>query len=117
MAHEVGHPLKVSGRQKWEGHVIEADDELISVELVPLDHEGPTLTADFKRSNLGPDEGSVSSGDVIYLTVRRVEEASGYTSTTSAIRLARLGRVSEAQIESARQVGRLRSRRIKKYAE
>lgn len=40
-------PMHILGMRKWEGRVIEIGDDLLTAELVPLDHDGPILRADF----------------------------------------------------------------------
>ncbi|WNG82561.1 hypothetical protein C6A86_002330 [Mycobacterium sp. ITM-2016-00316] len=87
--------VKVTGMEKWEGRVLEVDDDLFSVELTHFG-EGPEVIADFARDKLAEGD-EVQPGDVVYVTVRTVRAPGGPT-TTSAIRLRRLGRWTEDEV-------------------
>ncbi|MEV7508932.1 hypothetical protein AB0O57_13380 [Streptomyces sp. NPDC091201] len=84
-------PVRVTGLNKWEGLILEVDDELMIAELTPLGHVGPTVVADFETHLLGEDAQIVTPGDVFYLTVRTVRDSTGYPSKTEHLRLRRLG--------------------------
>ncbi|RST19352.1 hypothetical protein E2C00_08535 [Streptomyces sp. WAC05374] len=96
-AHQVGAsapPLsgtRVTGTDKWEGLILEVDDELMTAELSPLGRPGPSLLADFETGLLGDDAAIATPGDVFYLTVRTVRDARGYPYKTEHLRLRRLG--------------------------
>ena len=55
------------------------------------------VAADFALSQLG-EEDQVDVGDVVYVTVRSVAGRSGYPTQTSAIRLRRLGKWTDAEV-------------------
>jgi hypothetical protein len=99
--------LTVVGMQKWEGRVIEVDDDYFSAELVPFS-VGPVVIADFAR-DLIDEEDDLQPGDVVYVTARTVQGENGATHT-SAIRRRRLGRWTEAEIAD-------QARRAKEQAE
>jgi hypothetical protein len=105
----------ILGMNKWEGRIIEIEDGLFSAELTPLDHEGPTLVADFDLKLLAPDDTLVRPGDVVYLTVRTVREF-GYVTTTSGLRLRRVARWSESELNAAWRAGQQESRALQEYA-
>lgn len=86
---------RVTGMQKWEGRVIEVDDDYFSAELVPF-ADGPVMVADFARDRLDEEE-ELQPGDVVYVTARTVRGIGGVTHT-STIRLRRLGRWTEEEI-------------------
>jgi hypothetical protein len=86
---------RITGMEKWEGRVIEVDDDIFSVELRPLG-EGPEVIADFPKTRLAEGD-DLQVGDVVYVTARTVRGRSGPTHT-STIRLRRLGRWTEADI-------------------
>jgi hypothetical protein len=91
---------RVTGMKKWEGRVTEVFDGFFSAILVRLDDTGPEVVADFDFEMLGPDEASMlSAGDTFYVTVRTIRTPSGAKTSTSAVRLRRLGRWSETEIE------------------
>jgi hypothetical protein len=89
----------ISGVQKWEGRILELDETIFSAELSPLSEEGPVLVADFDVRLLLP-EADVSVGDVIYVTARLVERERGMPpSKTVSVRLRRMGKWSEDEID------------------
>ncbi|CQD11819.1 hypothetical protein BN1232_02222 [Mycobacterium lentiflavum] len=96
---------RITGMEKWEGRVIEVDDDIFSVELRPLGG-GPEVIADFSKNHLAEGD-DLRLGDVVYVTARTVRGKSGPTHT-STIRLRRLGRWTEAEIaEQARRAKEL----------
>jgi hypothetical protein len=95
----------VTGLQKWEGHILDIEDQLFSAELIPLDHEGPTLIADFAMSLLTSDEDSICVGDLFYLTTRIVK-VGPHAVATSSLRLRRLGKWTQQQLDDARSEAR-----------
>jgi hypothetical protein len=90
--------------KKWEGRILEIDEEIFTAELVPLrEGDGPTVVADFELEQLGPDASWVAPGDVFYLTVRTVGEPSGYRTRTSTLRIRRLGTWSADEVSRVRE--------------
>jgi hypothetical protein len=89
--------IRVSGLEKWHGRVVEVDGDSFTAELVP-ETPGVVVLADFRTSQLGGER--VRPGDVVYVTARMVEQIPGYQTTTSAIRLRRVGNWSEDEVES-----------------
>ncbi|TDD62006.1 hypothetical protein E1263_05155 [Kribbella antibiotica] len=91
----------VTGMEKWEGRVISVEDGLFTAELTPLDDTGgPVVHADFNMSKIAPE--TVEAGDVVYVTVRTVRQRGGLTTTTSAIRLRRLGVWTSEELDGIR---------------
>ena len=90
--------VRVAGMDKWEGLILEIDDELMTAELTPLDRTGPNLVADFQTELLGEDARVAEPGDVFYLTVRTVRDRSGYPTRTEQLRLRRLGLWTEDEV-------------------
>lgn len=103
----------ITGMEKWEGTVIDVDSDFFSVQLSPL-ADGSEVTADFPRDLITDDDLQV--GDVVYVTVRTVQGIGG-PKRTSAVRLRRLGRWTEAEVaaQNARAKAKL-SRLESKFA-
>lgn len=94
---------RVAGLEKWEGLILEVDDELMTAELTPLDRTGPCMVADFQTQLLGEDAKVAAPGDVFYLTVRTVRGDSGYPTRTEQLRLRRLGVWTDEDVARLRQ--------------
>jgi hypothetical protein len=82
---------RVTGMQKWEGRVLEVDDNTFSAELDPFDHTGPAVIADFDIELLSEQIGVVQAGDLFYLTVCTILDR-GRPVRTSVLRPRRLGK-------------------------
>lgn len=91
-----GPSAGITGMDKWEGTVIEVDDEFFTAQLTP-DGDGTEVIADFPRDVIADDDLRI--GDVVYVTVRTVQGIGG-PKRTSAVRLRRLGRWTEAEINT-----------------
>jgi hypothetical protein len=91
-------PDRVVGLKRWTGLILEIADDLLTVELTPTDHEGPRFHAEFDLSLLAPDEAEAQPGDIVYLTTRFVQAASGYSTATTQLRLRRPGKWSEMEV-------------------
>ena len=96
----------VVGLKKWEGRIVEISDGLLTVELVPSDHDGPELVADFDQDLLGPDSSSAGLGDILYLTTRTVRDARGYPHQTSYLKLRRPGPWGEDELREIRDIAK-----------
>lgn len=93
----------VDGMQKWDGVVCSVNDSTFTVDLMPSDHEGPSVYADFDLTLLTPSEQeSLAPGNVVYVTVRTIRNRSRQSTRTSAIRVARLGRWTVSDIAKAK---------------
>lgn len=103
------HAVYVSGMEKWEGRILEVDDDFVTVELVPLGgDEGEMVVADF-QADLLSNENDVQPGDVVYVTVRTVAGTKGGPpSRTSAMRLRRLGKWTQSEISAHQERARER---------
>ncbi|MER6628522.1 hypothetical protein ABT301_09805 [Streptomyces sp. NPDC000987] len=102
----------MAGLEKWEGIILDIDDELMTAELTPLDRTGTCLVADFQTQLLGEDAKVAGPGDVFYLTVRTVRGESGYPTRTEQLRLRRLGVWTEEDVARLRQEAATRMERI-----
>ena len=91
-------PAPISGLQKWTGRVLEVEGTEFSAELIPLDHKGPSVVADFDNDQLDTNDDEPRVGDVFYVTVRTVIGMGGLRSRTSSLRLRRLGKWSEEEV-------------------
>lgn len=92
--------LRISGMQKWEGRILEIDNDTFSAELIPIDDRGPRLVAEFSRKNLGPDDApNARVGDIVYVTVRTVRAKGMGPAQTSAVRLRRLGQWTSGEVD------------------
>jgi hypothetical protein len=99
-------PDRIVGLKRWTGLILEIADELLTVELTPTDHEGPRFQAEFELSLLAPDEAHAQPGDIVYLTTRFVQAASGYSTVTTQLRLRRPGQWSEKEVAEITELAR-----------
>lgn len=102
-------PESVVGLKRWTGIILEITDGLLTVELIPTDHEGPRFHAEFELSLLSPDEETVQSGDIVYLTTRIIKAKSGYSTATTHLRLKRSGQWSEKEVAEIAELARQQS--------
>ncbi|WP_132151903.1 hypothetical protein [Kribbella antiqua] len=106
----------VSGMEKWEGRVVEVEDDYFTAEITPLSSEGSAVYADFSTELLYPEV--VVPGDVVYVTVRTVNHGRGYgVSRTSSVRLRRLGVWTTEEVEQIKARGRQRFEDVADYIE
>ena len=117
-AHSPSPSERASGMQKWEGRIVDVTDDLITVELTPLEDSGPTLVADFQRSLLGDDDAEIATdGDIVYVTVRIVRSADHGPSVTSAIRLRRLGNWTVDEVRAVHERAARRQKALQTYVD
>lgn len=90
----------VTGLDKWEGKILSVDDGLFTAELYPIDREGIPITADFDLMLLGSDAGNAVPGDVFYLSVRTVKARGARPTRTETLRLRRLGRITQEEVQA-----------------
>ncbi|KQO62704.1 hypothetical protein ASF23_06985 [Curtobacterium sp. Leaf261] len=89
----------------------ELDREFFVAELEdPSDNS--TFMAEFERSQLGFDE-DLTLGDVVYVTVRSVNSQFGPSKTTS-IRMRRLGRWTQAELDSIQLAAHRKARELER---
>jgi hypothetical protein len=105
-----GSPISfpILGMKKWQGRVTEVSDGILTAEMTPLDHEGPTLLADFNLDLLAPDDEGLCPGDMVYLTVRTVPDGPLYRTGVTTLRRARLGRWSRQELDNIRSRARMK---------
>lgn len=106
----------ILGMQKWEGRVVDVADGILTAELTAVGHEGPVLLADFDVELLEPED-AVQPGDIVYLTVRTVPDGSRRKTMTSVLRLRRLGRWTDEELETAKATARKKLGLIEKYVD
>jgi hypothetical protein len=107
---------RIVGLQKWAGQVYSVDNGLITVELVPLDHDGPTLFADFDLRLIAPDERKAKPGAIVYLTTRMIQGNSGHVEAVTNLRLRHPRRWSRAELSEVKRRGRDRAKSFARYA-
>tara|TARA_R110002051_G_scaffold9732_8_gene37567 strand:- start:3542 stop:3997 length:456 start_codon:yes stop_codon:yes gene_type:complete len=90
--------IRVSGLDKWTGVVLSVDEDIFSAELVSTSESRPVV-ADFPRRLVDSEDG-LHEGDVVYVTARTVKGRNGQVSTTSSIRLRRLGNWTKEDLEA-----------------
>ena len=78
---------RILGMNKWVGSITAIEDGILTAELFPSDHEGPTLVADFDLSLLSPDESLARPGGIVYLTTRTIDAGWGQRTATTQLRL------------------------------
>jgi len=106
---------RVVGMRKWAGAITDISDGILTVELAPLDHEGPTLVADFELALLAPDDSYAQVGDVVYLTTRMVRGRWGHLEATSHLRLRRAGQWSAEELRKVLSQAAERSKAFERY--
>lgn len=107
----------IVGLQKWVGQIHSVINGLITVELHPLDHDGPTLFADFDLRLLSPDEREAKSGAIVYLTTRMIQGDSGHVEAVTNLRLRHPRRWSRTEISEVKRRGRDRAKSFAGYAD
>lgn len=105
---------RVTGMDKWQGRIVDIDDDLFTAELVPQDDAGSAVYADFELALLGDEE--VHVGDVVYVTSRLVASLPGRQPTrTISVKLQRLGRWTAEEIEQIRERAAQRANELADY--
>jgi hypothetical protein len=105
--------IVVQGMKKWDGVVVGVDEDSFTVELQPTNHQSTAVYADFEASLISAtDLQTLAPGSVVYVTVRTIRDAIGRPSRTSAIRVARLGRWSAAELDGVRERAKARTARL-----
>lgn len=89
----------VTGLNKWEGKIRAVEVDFFTAELYPIERDGLPITADFDLELLGSDAASAVPGDVFYLSVRTVGSAGMRPTRTESLRLRRLGRITQKDIQ------------------
>jgi hypothetical protein len=107
---------RIVGLQKWAGQIYSIDNGLITIELVPLDHDGPTLFADFDLRLIAPDERKAKPGAIVYLTTRMIQGNSGHVEAVTNLRLRHPRRWSRAELSEVKRRGRDRAKSFARYA-
>lgn len=93
--------FRISGLSTWTGRVLEVDGDTFTAELVADGQSSQAaLQADFLTHDVVVGEERLVPGDVIYVTVRTVRSFRGLPSTTSSVRLRRLGKWTEKEVAS-----------------
>lgn len=110
---EVPTAFRVRDLDRWQGRIVQIEGDVFTAELVP-EGDGPAILADFDIDKLGPD-ADAAVGDLVYVTSRSVVTGRlGYETTTSAIRLRRLGKWTTEDIDS---VWRRADERVQSFAQ
>lgn len=109
--------LPILGMHKWAGSILSIEDGLLTAELFPLDHEGPSLVADFDLDLLAPDESAAKPGDVVYLTTRLIQGRWGHKEATTHLRLRRPGRWTESEVDDIYRRAADKARILARYAD
>lgn len=104
-------PSRITGMEKWDGRILEVDEEFFSAELTPFEG-GEQVIADFPRDLLPDDD--INAGDVIYVTARTVAFRGG-PSRTSSVRLRRLGTWTESEIAENSRLAKEDEAELAKY--
>lgn len=107
---------RIVGLRKWAGQIHSVENGLFTVELLPLDHDGPELFADFELELLAPDERSAKPGAIVYLTTRMIQVDSGRVEAVTNVRLRQARRWSKTELDEVNRRGRDRARSFAKYA-
>jgi hypothetical protein len=108
--------LRILGMHKWIGSIVAVEDGILTAELFPFDHDGPSLVADFDLDLLSPDESLAAPGSVIYLTTRIIEADWGQKTATTQLRLRRPWRWSKQDLDEVLAQARRRAYRLQGHA-
>lgn len=108
-------PRRVWALKKWSGQILEIADDLLTVELTPLDHAGPTFQVDFDSEILSPGDEVARPGDIVYVTATTTRR-SGYNRVTTELRLRRTGTWSEKELDEIEGLAKRRAERFKQIA-
>lgn len=93
--------VRVSGLSTWTGRVVDIDEELFTAELAPGPNTpGAKVLADFDRSLVVAESEDLRVGDVVYVTIRRVRAPHGLVNETSSIRLRRIGKWTDSDVQA-----------------
>jgi hypothetical protein len=114
-ADPAGNDLIV-GLQKWVGQINSVEKGIFTAELLPLDHDGPVLFADFDLRLLAPDERKAKPGAILYLTTRMIQGDSGHVEAVTNVRLRQPRRWSRVELNEVKRRGRDRARAFARYA-
>jgi hypothetical protein len=94
---------KIAGMEKWQGVITEVGEDEFTAELVPIDHDGPTVVAEFDLAAVTPSEvDDFVVGASFYLAVRTVDNPGRGRSLTSVLRLRRLGVWTVKELDEVR---------------
>ncbi len=107
---------RVLGMQKWVGSITAVEDGMLTAELFPFDHDGPSLVADFDLSLLSPDDSLAKPGGVVYLTTRIIEGDWGQKTATTQLRLRRPRHWSRRDLDDILALARQRARILQSHA-
>ncbi|WP_270889981.1 hypothetical protein [Pedococcus sp. 5OH_020] len=111
-------PERVTGMQRWEGQVLGVEVDYFTAELVPLDHEGPTVHADFDRSLVAEsDRELLAPGAPFYCNVRTVIGDGGQPIRTSTLAMRRLGIWSQQVLDEALRAARERAQALERFSD
>jgi hypothetical protein len=106
----------ILGMQKWVGSITAIEDDILTAELFPFDHDGPSLVADFDLGLLSPDESLAMPGGVIYLTTRIIDAGWGQKTATTQLRLRRPWHWSRQDLNEILAQARRRANRLQGHA-
>jgi len=82
---------RIVGLLKWEGRIVDLDNDFFTAELVSIEGSGAQVTAEFDTDLLDrSDSEELRVGTLFYLTVRTVSDR-GLRARTSTMVLRRLG--------------------------
>jgi hypothetical protein len=111
--------IRVAGLKTWSGRVVTVDGDIFTAEISPIDHTGPTVFADFRTHLLSSqtDSGEAAIGDIFYLTVRMIRDRGRLVSSTSSLRLQRVGYWQQEELDAARESARNLLNEITAYAQ
>jgi hypothetical protein len=107
---------RILGIRKWVGSITSVEDGILTAELFPFDHDGPSLVADFELSLLSPDESLALPGGVVYLTTRTIESDWGQKTATSQLRLRRPWHWSKRDLDEILTQARKRAHTLQAHA-
>ena len=107
----------IHGTQKWEGRILEVDNEFFSAELTSLaGPENDTLISEFRTKHLETDGQKIQPGDLFYMTARQVR-LRGLLTTSYSLQLRRPGNWTAADVHDIKERARRRFEMIQDNVE
>lgn len=95
-------PNFFSSLQKWEGTVVDIEDDYFSARLVDLTNKGPDESAEFSVDEVSPDDLELlERGAIFYWNIGYHNSRSGQRTRSSIIRFRRLPAWIEKDLEKA----------------
>jgi len=103
----------IRGMQKWEGRILEVDQDIFTAELTSLDTDDKTtIITEFRTKVLEAGDGGLYPGDLFYMTARPVR-IRGLLTTSYSLQIRRPGNWTPKDIDDIKERTRNRLEMLK----